>query len=457
MISIFAPPAVEEVLISGLAWGLSANISCGLVHPDDFRMFRIVKPGAAEFKFNVSGLEQCLSKAAQSGCNETFTTNVRNRTGDSLGPFQQRERFPNWYDDAGTTRTGMDFSHLVAADGDYGSHDGPFTRQSGYDPFTYDAMLLGRPSDETTTAIFEFFLWEWPLNKKTDGTSYDPHRDYKESSIRCDVRSAVGQAVLDPLSRTYANFTRGIAPTNPFDSAGNIRIKDVVPPQIIAANALSNGPNIVDLESTTYAYQSSAVWKSLRSSLNLFTEPPDMLFGIPGARYNGIDPMLNDTQVLLSIYKLLGESVITLMNEGGVDPWEGNLYKLETTSYLVAGPVSWIYVIVLLSCWAFLVSSSALWLMVSCRPRWAKSLDGSEMFKFGAQFTDEMNEFKSTDFRHCGDALNKVPGMVGVLPGLPVISTAVRDKGFIGLSENKAREDMLYIMDRREAAMTRVV
>lgn len=260
-IAVFAPPAIEEVLATGLAWGLSANISCSLLHPNKFRMFTIIEPDGYRLKFNISSLEQCLSKTASTGCNETFNTNLRNETGDFLlgSKFQSTAgRFPNWYDDSGTTRTGMEFSHLVAADGDHGSHEGPFTRQSGYDPFTYDALLLGRPSDEMTTAIFEFFLWEWPAHRKADGTFYDPDREYTETSIHCDIRSAVGQALIDPLSRTYANFTRGNATTNPFDSEGIVRILDVVPPQVIAVNALSNGPNHIDLESTTYAYQSSA-------------------------------------------------------------------------------------------------------------------------------------------------------------------------------------------------------
>lgn len=78
------------------------------------------------------------------------------------------------------------------------------------------------------------------------------------------------------------------------------------------------------------------------------------------------------------------------------------------------------------------------------------------MFRFGAQYTDEVNEFESRDFRGCSHALNMVPGTVGVLPGRPGGYTGPRERGFIGLSENEARSNITYTLDRREAALTRI-
>ena len=163
-----------------------------------------------------------------------------------------------------------------------------------------------------------------------------------------------------------------------------------------------------------------------------------------------------ENQVLLGMYKLLGETTIALMDDGGVSPWNGDLYKMRPVTYLVNGTVSWIYVVVLLSCWALLVSSGALWLLALARPRWTPSLDGNEMFRFGAQCAAEVNDFRSTDFRGCSAALNMVPGTVGVLPGRSVGYAIPRDKGFIGLSENEARSNIAYTLDRREAAPTRI-
>lgn len=137
---------------------------------------------------------------------------------------------------------------------------------------------------------------------------------------------------------------------------------------MIAAGALANGYNGIDSAASEYEYEPHQVWKCLRSALNLVSGPADRIGDAQGLRYNGIDPMLTGEQVLLGMYKLLGESVIALMDEGGVVAWEGDLARMRPATYLVTGTVSWIYVVVLLSCWALLVSSGALWLLISARP-----------------------------------------------------------------------------------------
>lgn len=109
-----------------------------------------------------------------------------------------------------------------------------------------------------------------------------------------------------------------------------------------------------------------------------------------------------------------------------------------------------------MSLWAILVSSGALWLLISAKPWWAPALDGFEMFKFGAEYGEQIHDFKSKQLQDCGDALNNIPGMIGVLPGLVLGKTTIRNKGYIGLSENTADVNIEYTSDRRVAALSRV-
>jgi len=98
------------------------------------------------------------------------------------------------------------------------------------------------------------------------------------------------------------------------------------------------------------------------------------------------------------MYKLLGESLIAMMDEGGVDPWVGELKSLAPATYLISGAVSWLPIFILLRLWALVLSGATVWMIFLAGPRWAPSLSVFEMFKFGAQYTEEVDDLLTVDF-----------------------------------------------------------
>jgi hypothetical protein len=79
------------------------------------------------------------------------------------------------------------------------------------------------------------------------------------------------------------------------------------------------------------------------------------------------------------------------------------------------------------------------------------------MFKFGAQYTEEVDDLETRDFQGCSSALKRIPGMVGMLPGGDKEIGNREKMGFIGLSKNIAEKGALYSLDRKKAAASTVV
>ena len=125
-------------------------------------------------------------------------------------------------------------------------------------------------------------------------------------------------------------------------------------------------------------------------------------------------PALTPENVTLAAYKLLGEAVIAMMGPGCQEPWLGDLYAFETIYWLRPGPVPWQLVLVLLATWTLLVVSASILTLFT--KRWTLALSGFDFFRFGAQFSDQVNSFSSRRFDWC-DALHVMPGMVGVMEG----------------------------------------
>jgi hypothetical protein len=219
---------------------------------------------------------------------------------------------------------------------------------------------------------------------------------------------------------------------------------DMLPPQSLAVQSLNgisreNG----DLPETPLGAFQGALGIS------------PILLGAENSSSVSLYNVLTPEDLQLAMYKLLGESIIAMMGEGGVEAWYRDLKSLAPAKYLVAGAVSWIIVLVLLSLWALAMSIATLWMILLAGPRWAPSLGGFEMFKFGAQYAEEVNDFENVDFQGCGSTLQRVPGMVGMLPGTNKGLSAGSGMGFIGLSEISALTKASYTHDRRMAAMTK--
>jgi hypothetical protein len=80
------------------------------------------------------------------------------------------------------------------------------------------------------------------------------------------------------------------------------------------------------------------------------------------------------------------------------------------------------------------------------RKRWAAKLDGFEMFRFGAQYRDEVNAFRADRFEKC-EGLNDMPGMVGWLGG----EVDGGKEGFVGLSNGTADQNGVFVFERARA------
>lgn len=163
------------------------------------------------------------------------------------------------------------------------------------------------------------------------------------------------------------------------------------------------------------------------------------------SRYLALTPQ----NATLSLYRLLGHSVIVGMGAKSQEAWEGELFLLDPARWLKQGPIPWQIVLGLLGLWAIVTSGLSVWTLFT--KRWAPTMSGFELFRFGAQYQEEVNQFSSGSFGGC-EVLEIIPGMVGTLPGGSVTGTT---SGFIGLSEMQADPNGRYVHDRRRAAAYR--
>ena len=475
-IQVFAGPAVREAVV-GKAWGISANISCNPTPAEQLKMLQI-------HDLNDYSIRSCVMKSGPDDCNLKWVTStaLEKETVDGFSNI-----FPLWFNETALSDYETEYSLVVAADGFFDNVlnvNSPYTSVSNHDYLTFDSIEGKQPESSVTTSMFEMFLWEGSifgdqvLQKLTTEHSDLikvitrplggglPHGlgtpvKFAGIGIHCEMKTAVGQAVLDPSRRTFSAFERGLAKSNANTALANLGLYDVMPPQILAISSLAaqqgyEGGLLGPLTSRDPDGQSTfdQTWIAAHAAINSAPIPPS-------AGKNGDTVIersfhaLTPNDLRLAMYKLLGESIIAMMDEGGVDPWVGDLRSLSPARYLISGAVSWIPVFILLSIWALVLSSATIWMVCFAGPRWAPSLNGFEMFKFGAQYTEEVDDLETVDFQGCGSALKRVPGMVGMLPGGEKRIGRNDKLGFIGLSENSAEKGALYTMDRKKAAASR--
>jgi len=84
-------------------------------------------------------------------------------------------------------------------------------------------------------------------------------------------------------------------------------------------------------------------------------------------------------------------------------------------------------------------SIPSLW--VFGRKRWADTLSGFDMFRFGAEWKEAVWQFEENEFEKC-PILLEVPGMIGDM------EANVMDTGFIGLSKDEARKNGSFVFAR---------
>ena len=409
MIQVFAGPAVHEPVV-GSAWGLSANISC--------------RPTA-----------RGQLKIADVHDYDQYTLKVNGETTEKIRWFNETD-----------FHLGTLYSLVAASDGTwYG--DSPYCDISNHDAMTLDHDT--RPLTDVTTGLLEVYLWQGvhqPRNAqyrdnvmdqllKSDSelisishvrAPADPEKMIPVAGfgVHCEITSAVGTAEVDPAHRTFSSFQRGSSKSTGTDQmAYGIQVQAYrAIANFDAKNYEANPRNPSGSDSTLIAAHFALgilpVWNNI--DLNAFTD------------INVAFPALTPANLTTAMYKVLGESVIALMGPGMHIPTYGDLYGLTPVKYLKPGVIPWEPVFILLSVWAALIVSTSVWM--ACYRRWATSLNAFEFFKFGAQYTNDVNNFSSTKFEEC-ERLRKIPGMVGILSG----EISDRKEGLIGLSNERAR------------------
>jgi hypothetical protein len=477
VIRVFAGPAVRET-IWGEAWGLSANISCTPTPLDELQMIR--SDG------NTSSVKICSTRE---GC-EFEWLSTDDATQRNSGE-EHKLNIPVWLNESRSLEpTNGLHSHslLAAADGwsttvfdhPLNTTISPYNRFSNHDEWTFDHALKGVQQEDITNSLFEILLWQAsdsdsrttddeiftnyikhpsPLLSVHNGTTNLIRKNGTGFSgvmigigVHCDIKSAVGTATLDPNERTFSNFMRGKA--DPSHTLTFFPL-DVAPVQIQAMASIASNQHWTNLngslatqETLGLAYPDIELADSILSRAQravgsaMLPKP-----GLPYLYY----PTLTPQNLTLAMYKLLGESVISLMGEGGVYPWTSStIHGLKPAKYLRRGAVPWQLVLAILAVWAALMSVSALWALLFIGPRWAPSLSGFELFKFGAQYQAEINQLETVDFKSCIQSLGAIPGMVGILPGKGKVAN---DLGFIGLSHTVAERSRGagYTLDRENA------
>jgi hypothetical protein len=472
-IRIFAGPAVREP-IWGEAWGLSANISC---IPTPLDQLQMIKSDA-----HTSAVNVC---STQNGCEFQWLEAAK------IPPMNiYREpvlNVPLWLNESRSINLPIGlqaYSLLAAADGwstmllDHSSNAtiSPYNQVSNHDDWTFDHIVGGAPPENVTNSMFEVLLWQAGGSDVYGTTDDEAFKDlirnpsglviihngtidllemvdanysgiFAGFGVHCDIKSAVGRAGLNPDDRTFFKFERGkAAPEAVFPFPVNMAPLQIQSVASLAANQKMGNINdgLAPHEESSGETTLAAAHRAIGSTV------------VPRAdgKYGAYlyYPTLTTENLTLAMYKLLGESVISLMDEGGISPWTSpTIHTLTPARYLRPGAVPWRPVLTLLAIWAFSTSLSALYSLLFVGRRWAPTLSGFELFKFGAEYQDEVHQFVTVDLQGCNESLAAIPGMVGVLPGHG--SADAEDLGFIGLSEVVAdrRAEVKYTLDREMA------
>lgn len=508
-IETFVGPAVREA-VTGRAWGIWANLSC---NPTPMNALQLIRA----YDYNNYSVNSCSTnvpgqcKFQWQEPSESKLSSARESSAATVPLYFKETAFD--YIDA------VNYSMLVAADGyeytwksfdDGQDNISPYFTNQGHDNCTMD-NFRGRPQDSVTTAMFEIYLWEsrW-LNLKggdpvmqqfienpssivqivyVDGQPATPTEGTKVPwagfGIHCDVTTAAGTATVDPGHRQFSNFVRVGADSLINKPDTSLSVPHVSPAQVQALASMRSSAYSALSATNTDPMQDDwsllSTWRVIQQSVGTPKVYLNLGAGDTSIFPSLIYPLLTPTDLQRSVYKLLGESLIALMDERtdkngngknlialmdeklGVNGTYGELHRLRNATYIVASVVPWQYVLALLAIWALLTSGGGLWMMFYAKPRWAPTLNGFEMFKFGARYADEVDTFAEVDFQECSDALQNIPGMVGVLPGTASRSFGPQRKRapyLIGLSEVSLGSDLQnkqteLTFNRKEAASTR--
>lgn len=459
-IQTFLGPAVEQA-VAGSAWGIEAHINCQLVAADALKLIRVHGFGNYSWWNNYKGGKSSYGPLGA-------------RTLDGYGiAFAEIE-------ETGTFYQKMAYSLATAADGTW-QGTSPYDTSTNWDQSTLDFIINDAPPNQPTTGLWETYLWQGTLSRVNDSTfenavtaaydstmaalrkstasyistssfsipnnaGYEMIYDLVGFGLQCHIKSAVGNATVSPAKRTYSSFKRG---TSAAKQGGDYELPGL---QALAMESMcSYNATTLTSEFLTPFEPSSpdSTWLAMHLAIRLpaYVNQPQVM-GLGPVGFNLEEayayPALTPLNVTRAMYKLLGESLIGMMGPGSQNGWYGDLHVLEQQYWLTPGVVSWQLVLALLVVWAILLVGGSVWTL--SMKRWAAKLDGFEMFRFGAQYKDEVNAFRAERFEKC-EKLDEMPGMVGSLGGEAIGGR----QGFIGLSNDTADQRGIFVFERARA------
>jgi hypothetical protein len=182
-------------------------------------------------------------------------------------------------------------------------------------------------------------------------------------AVQCSVVPITGTADLDAQLRTYSNFQPVEATKFKTNYASSYTQTNE---QIYVASHIAFGNSEDAWLDVNYA---------TRSGITNFTKPGDSSVEVQ------FYPRVTPERLMLSMYKLLGQSAITAMDKRQGLPWTGELKGLRAIKIIRDGVIPWQFVLSLLCIWAF--SSVIATILALPIARRAATLDGYEMFKLG--------------------------------------------------------------------------
>lgn len=150
--------------------------------------------------------------------------------------------------------------------------------------------------------------------------------------------------------------------------------------------------------------------------------------------------VIGPERMCLAAYKIVGETAAAMMALGPSNWTTSNLKGVDQASNLEPGPVPWQLVLGFLVAWAFITVLPQCWTFAE--KRWPATLDTFELFRFGAEWRDAVQQFESNEAWE-NKILRRLPGMVGD-------TERKNPRGFVGLSYDPADPDKEYVNNRAE-------
>ena len=441
-VTFFSGPPIAE-RAHGKAWGLLSSVSCSTTALDQLKLVGNVT-GPNDWTTFLGGLFS--GKLFTAYANDNWTVDPMDTAG--IDPVF---RFAD-------VSFGIDFQYVIATDTDGWLLDG--TDWAPGNGHYSNTALYSLPNKGS----FEVVVWQ------SIDTGRTPDENFRNMStnplvtafkngtnlcfgVQCTVESNVGFAKLDAAKRTYSNFEQRPANLSHIDLTTAYEI----------GTPIMEYPGVFSLQSIVFGALStvSMGYMGAPSCMPGTDKICNAFYGANLATgmvptFGHLDPKalnskytttgtllqipsISPERMTLAMYKIFGEAAAAMMSIGPAN-WTGELHGLDPASDLVPGKIPWQIVLTLLCLWCAMTVIPQIWTFRE--PRWSSTLEAFEIFRFGAEWRDAIQQFKSNDFRD-NDVLLDMPGMIGDM-------TPNAGNGFIGLTRIPAPPGRSYAKAKDE-------